>query len=138
MSVETMNIGLAAALTAATRRVHARIGHLVAEEGLTVEQWSILDFVVTAPEAVAMSEIMEHVGLTGPSLTRAVDKLVTSALLYREVDSGDRRRVLVSPSKRGLELRAQLASHIQAAEHELAGSPEAAGQILQMLGGLAR
>ena len=138
MSVETMNTGLAAALAAATRRVHARIGHLVTDADLTVEQWSILDHVVTAPEAVAMSEIMDHVGLTGPSLTRAVDKLVTSALLYREVDPGDRRRVLVSPSRRGLELRAQLASRIQAAEHELAGSPEAAGQILQMLGGLAR
>jgi DNA-binding MarR family transcriptional regulator len=87
---------------------------------------------------VAMSEIVEAVGLTGPSLTRAVDKLVTSALMFREVDAGDRRRVLVNPSKRGFEVHAKLAPQVEALEHELAGSPETASQLPKLLNGLAR
>jgi DNA-binding MarR family transcriptional regulator len=138
MSMTTANVGLAAALAAAMRRVHGRAHALVLAEGLTVDQWSVLDFVARSSTPVAMSEIAEVVGLTGPSLTRAVDKLVTSALLFREVDPGDRRRVLVNPSKRGSEVHAKLAPQMETLEHELAGSPETAGQILQMLNGLAR
>jgi DNA-binding MarR family transcriptional regulator len=138
MSVTTANVGLAAALAAAMRRVHGRAHALVSAEGLTVDQWSVLDFVARSSTPVAMSEIVEAVGLTGPSLTRAVDKLVTSALMFREVDPADRRRVLVNPSKRGSEVHAKLTPQMEALEHELAGSPETAGQIFQMLNGLAR
>lgn len=138
MPLTTMDVGLAAALAAASRRVHAHIHTVVAPEGLTVEQWSVLDFVAKTPESVAMSAVAEASGLTGPSLTRAVDKLVTSALVFREVDAGDRRRVLVDLSKRGAKIHARLAPQVEAAERGLAGSPSAAGQLIEMLGGLAR
>lgn len=138
MPVTTIDVGLTAALAAASRRVHARIHAVVSPEGLTVEQWSVLDHVARTPASVAMSAVAEASGLTGPSLTRAVDKLVTSALMFREVDAGDRRRVLVDLSKRGAELHARLATQVEAAEHELAGSPSAAGRLVETLGGLAR
>ncbi|WP_160669302.1 MarR family transcriptional regulator [Pseudarthrobacter sp. ATCC 49987] len=138
MSTTTANVGLVAALAAAMRRVHGRAHALVLTEGLTVNQWSALDFVARSSTPVAMSEIVEAVGLTGPSLTRAVDKLVNSALLVREVDSGDRRRVLVNPLRRGYEVHAMLAPQMETLEQELAGSPKTADQILQMLNGLAR
>ncbi|KAD3514853.1 MarR family transcriptional regulator [Arthrobacter yangruifuii] len=138
MSVTTADVGLAAALGAATRRVHERAHALSSAEGLTADQWSVLDFVAKSNTPVAMHEIVEAVGLTGPSLTRAVDKLVTSALMFREVDPGDRRRVLVSPSKRGWAVYAKLAPQMTALEQDLAGSTETAEQILRMLNGLAR
>lgn len=138
MSVTTADVGLAAALAAAMRRVHGRVHTLVLIEGLTVDQWSVLDFVARSSEPTAMSVIVEAVGLTGPSLTRAVDKLVTSALMFREVDAGDRRRVLVNLSKRGFEIHAKLSPQVEALEYELAGNPETASQLPQMLNGLAR
>lgn len=138
MPVTTADVGLVAALTAASRRLHSHMHTAVSPEGLTVEQWSVLDHVARTPAAVAMSAVAEASGLTGPSLTRAVDKLVTSALMFREVDAGDRRRVLVKLSKRGAEVHARLAPRVEAAEHQLAGSPSAAGELIEMLGGLAR
>ncbi|MET1089902.1 MAG: MarR family transcriptional regulator [Arthrobacter sp.] len=138
MPVTTANVGLTAALAAAMRRVHGHAHALVSAEGLTVDQWTVLDFVARSSVPVAMSEIVEAVGLTGPSLTRAVDKLVTSALTFREVDASDRRRVLVNPSKRGFEVHAKLAPQVEALEHELAGSPETASQLPKLLNSLAR
>lgn len=138
MSVTTADVGLAAALAAAMRRVHGRVHTLVSSEALTVDQWSVLDFVARSSEPTAMSVIVEAVGLTGPSLTRAVDKLVTSALMFREVDADDRRRVLVNLSKRGYEIHTKLSSQVEALEYQLAGNTETASQLSQMLNGLGR
>lgn len=138
MPVTAADVGLAAALAAASRRVHAHIQAVVSPEGLTVEQWSVLDHVARTPGALSMSAVAEASGLTGPSLTRAVDKLVTTALMFREVDADDRRRVLVDLSKRGVEVHARVAPQVAAAEHKLAGSASAAGQLVGMLCGLAR
>lgn len=137
MTVATSSTGLGSALAAATRRVHGRIQAVVAAEDLTVDQWSVLDRVAAVRGPVSMSLVAEATGLTGPSLTRAVDKLVTAALIFREVDANDRRRVLVDLSKRGHIVHADLAPRVCSAERELVGGVEGSlDELLRLLSGI--
>jgi MarR family transcriptional regulator, organic hydroperoxide resistance regulator len=137
MSVATSNTGLGSALAAATRRVHGRIQAVVAAKDLTVDQWSVLDKIAGSEGPVSMSVVAEATGLTGPSLTRSVDKLVTAALVFREVDANDRRRVLVDLSKRGHLVHADLAPRVYSAERELVREHDASVEaLLRVLGGM--
>ena len=57
-----------------------------------------------------MTRISEATGCYGASLTRAVDKLVTSACVYREVSQADRRRVEVFLADAGREKHAEISA----------------------------
>ncbi len=59
---------------------------------LTVPQFRILNFIHRAAPA-SLSEVAEHMGLTLPSASKAVDSLVERELVTRTQDSVDRRRV---------------------------------------------
>ncbi|WP_243729211.1 MarR family winged helix-turn-helix transcriptional regulator [Nesterenkonia sphaerica] len=130
--------GLGSALAAATRRVHGSIQEVVAAQGLAVDQWSVLDKIAGSAGAASMSEIAEATGLTGPSLTRAVDKLVTAALVFREIDARDRRKVLVDLSKRGHLVHADLAPRVYSTERELLTEPDSSlAELLRVLEGMS-
>jgi DNA-binding MarR family transcriptional regulator len=129
---------LATALAFAARRVSAHIHEVVTSEDMSVDQWSVFDVTVRTPSPLAMSEVMETVGLTGPSLTRAVDKLVAASLIFREIDPQDRRRVLIYPSRRGREIHAKLEPKIKAVEDSIIGGIRNPGQFLRDLNGLGR
>lgn len=135
---KTKKTCIATALAFAARRVSAHIQEIVAGEGLTVDQWSVFDLIVRTPSALAMSEIIEMVGLTGPSLTRSVDKLVAAALVYREIDPQDRRRVLLHPSNQGRETHARLEPQLKLVENRILEAVRAPEQFLQDLEGLGR
>lgn len=63
-----------------------------------------------------MSDLGQATSISGPTLSRVVDKLVTHALVYRNVDAGDRRRVLVHAAKRGQTMVERLLPEVEAAE----------------------
>lgn len=65
-----------------------------------------------------MAEIQHATQVSGPTLTRVVDKLVMRSLLYREVDAVDRRKVRVYLSRRGRDLYERVASELRTAEDE--------------------
>lgn len=141
MSISPLKAGetdLATTLAFAARRVGAQINNVVSDEGLTVDQWSVLDFVARSGSPITMSEIMRAVGLSGPSLTRATDKLVTASLIFREIHPDDRRRVLIQPSKRGLELHSRTLPKVEAAQFEIIAHVRDPQLFFQTLGGLAR
>ncbi|MCH8571583.1 MarR family transcriptional regulator [Nesterenkonia sp. AY15] len=126
-------------MAAATRKVHGRIHVVVSSAELTVDQWSVLDRIAAIKGPVSMAAVAETTGLTGPSLTRAVDKLVTAALVFREVDASDRRRVLVDLSTRGVALHAELAPLVYSAESEVVeGSSTSVDELVRVLRGLTR
>ncbi|RLV55389.1 MarR family transcriptional regulator [Aeromicrobium phragmitis] len=102
--------------TALTDRVAATL----AEHELTVDQWNVLrSLTVSGPQS--MSDLVERTRITGPTLSRVVDKLAERALVYRNVDAGDRRRVLVHAADRGHKLVTQIAPLIDEVErHGLA------------------
>lgn len=84
---------------------------------LTLEQWLVLDALVG--RAQTMTDLAERTCITGPTLTRIVDRLVSVAAVYRELDAGDRRKVRVHLSVRGKGLHEQSSAILAAIEDEV-------------------
>ncbi|MDV3129537.1 MarR family transcriptional regulator [Mycobacterium sp. 21AC1] len=85
---------------------------------LTLDQWRVIDHLAAVEEA-AMSSVSALTLIPGPSLTRTVDRLVDAALVYRTLDSYDRRRMMVRLSERGVEKHRALAPSVSAALQEV-------------------
>ena len=90
-------------------------------EGVTVEQWRILR-ALSDGYGHSMGDLAAAVLMPHPTLTKAVDRLVESALVYRRQDEADRRRVAVYLADRGRDLVRRLDE--QSVEHQ--GKIEAA------------
>ena len=93
----------------------SRIEEILGENGLTLDQWRVLR-TLTEGGPLSMTELSGCTHITGPTVTRVVDRLVERALLYRDVDATDRRRVLVHPAERGRALCRSLTPRIDDAE----------------------
>lgn len=106
--LETLAIDRAAAL------VRAAVRSGLAGSGLTLDQWRVIDHLASVQEAT-MSSVSTVTLIPGPSLTRTVDRLVDAALVYRTLDSYDRRRMMVRLSERGVDRHRELAPAVSAA-----------------------
>lgn len=115
-----------------------KVEQVLAVAGLTVERWRVLDLLADG-QGHAMREIATHAMVPAPTLTKIVDRLIDSALVYRRPDDTDRRRVLVFLSDRGRELHSQLVPAVDRAGHEVAeGLSEAElTHLVLLLRGLA-
>lgn len=102
-------------LDRAAVQVSSAVQKVLRGSGLTLDRWRILDLLADR-EGMTMSEIASAVVVTGPTLTRIVDDLATKALVHREVDAHDRRRVLVHLTPRGQRLRRSLQPAVAEAE----------------------
>jgi DNA-binding MarR family transcriptional regulator len=69
--------------------------------GLTMTQLRVL-FMVRADEGVSAGTLAENLGVTPPTLTRIVDRLVSNRLVRREADENDRRLVRHHLTREGL------------------------------------
>lgn len=107
-------------------RISRRIARVLAG-GPSLEQWRVLEL-LSDGEGHPMSEIAAHALVPAPTLTKIVDRLVDSALVYRRPDEADRRRVLVLMSDHGREVHGRLAPEVARAEDE----------VLERLGGTDR
>ncbi|WP_194839824.1 MarR family winged helix-turn-helix transcriptional regulator [Aeromicrobium yanjiei] len=108
------------------RRTNALVAAHVKVRGLTLEQWQILDCIVRN-EKIPMTDLASAVFMPAASVTRAVDKLVANALVYRQAAMNDRRRVLVRASRRGEDLRDDLVdelAHFYGSAYEVLGEAE--------------
>jgi len=130
---------LALLLGQAERQVARALEQVLGD--LTVDQWRVLDLLATnaADAGRPMSEIAATVAVPSPTLTKIVDRLVDSGLVFRLPDDHDRRRVLVFPSDAGRELHARIAPGVAVAEAEaLAALGADASVLLDLLGRLTR
>lgn len=93
------------------RQIARAVEAAVGGDGLTVDQWRVLDILADG-EGHPMSEIAGTIVVPGPTLTKIVDKLVDAALVYRLVDDRDRRRVLAFLSDKGRNLHTDLAPKV--------------------------
>lgn len=128
-------VGVAAApllLEGVLRRLDASDAAILKAEGLTPEQWRVLDFLVRGSE-IPMTELAAAVSTPAPTLTRIVDKLVSRALVYRSSGMNDRRRVLVHASRRGEDLHARVAPDVTRA-HQAVFEPLSGEQQKQLMG----
>ncbi|MER7076865.1 DNA-binding transcriptional regulator, MarR family [Saccharopolyspora kobensis] len=127
---------LAGPLVRAARAVVADVEQVLKPEDLTFDQWLVLDALAT-DSGLAMAELAERTATPGPTLTRLVDRLVTNALLYREVDPADRRKVLVHLSRRGQHAHRRIAPRVAAVERELLTGLRSGAGLLDSLRDLA-
>lgn len=94
-------------ITAVERQLTAAVAADLEREGVTIEQWRVLDE-LSQREGISMSEIANLAMLPAPTLTKIVDRLVAENLAHRRSDPYDRRRVLVLLTPRGRAVRSRL------------------------------
>jgi DNA-binding MarR family transcriptional regulator len=130
---------LAYLLSEAERQVNRGLAGSLSAERVSVEQWRILR-ALEGGHGHSMSDLAEAVLMPHPTLTKAVDRLVDSALVYRRQDVTDRRRVAVYLSDLGRELVGRLDR--RASEHhtsvEEAFGAERTERLMRELDALVR
>jgi DNA-binding MarR family transcriptional regulator len=130
---------LAYLLSEAEREVNRGLAGALAAERVSVEQWRILR-ALSDGHGHTMSDLAEAVLMPHPTVTKAIDKLVEGALVYRRQHVTDRRRVAVYLSDLGHDLMARLDR--RAAEHHLAVEtaygPERTERLMRELDALVR
>ncbi|HVM14187.1 MAG TPA: MarR family transcriptional regulator [Egibacteraceae bacterium] len=120
------------------QRITRAVERVLASSGTNVEQWRVLDL-LSDGEGHPMSEIARHAMVPPPTLTKIVDRLIDSALVYRRPDEVDRRRVLVMLSDHGREFHERMAPEVARAENEVTAELTTADrdQLVRLLSGLA-
>ena len=88
---------------------------------ISVPQFRVLAFLIRS-EGASLSDVSEHMGLTLPSMSRAVDRLVDRGLVTRRSHPDDRRRITLSLTRQG---RSMLESARAATQSSLAGRLDA-------------
>jgi MarR family transcriptional regulator, organic hydroperoxide resistance regulator len=102
---------LAYLLSRATHQLTQRLCTILEEEALTLGQWRVLQL-LSDGTSHGMSDAADYAMLPPPSLTKAVDQLVSARLIDRRADPQDRRRVLIRLTPRGRRRRQQLADRL--------------------------
>jgi DNA-binding MarR family transcriptional regulator len=110
---------LAGLLAQAEHRVTRRIECALRAADVSSEQWRVLSL-LSDGRGHPMTEIASFALVPAPTLTKIIDRLTDRTLVYRRVDSEDRRRVLVFLSSRGADLYHMLGIDVALAERELA------------------
>lgn len=87
----------------AHRRLHGDLEKALQDEGVSVEQWRMLE-ILSDRQGRSMGEIAELALMNHPTLTKMTDRMVARGLVHRAPDAADQRRVLVYVTDMGLEL----------------------------------
>lgn len=95
-------------LYAASRAVTRRYTELLAEAGLTYPQYLTL-LALWEESPLSVRELGARLHLDSGTLTPLLKRLETAGLITRVRDERDERRVLVSPTEPGWDLRARVA-----------------------------
>ncbi len=80
--------------------IHSR--KLIATHGMTAPQYLVLKAI--GDGGPALKEIAEQISLSTPTVNDILNRLEERALLYRERDAGDRRKLVVRLTAQGREL----------------------------------
>ncbi|MGP6175276.1 MarR family winged helix-turn-helix transcriptional regulator [Corynebacterium sp. A21] len=128
---------LVTVLVHTTKVFSAMVAECVSRQGFTLDEWMVLDS-IEHNNGSSMSQISAASGCSGASLTRAVDKLVTNSLVYREASQTDRRKVEVFISEQGKAAHRSIQNHLGTLElsvEELIGSSDInRSALIELLG----
>ncbi|HLV05887.1 MarR family transcriptional regulator [uncultured Georgenia sp.] len=97
--------------------MRTRAEAVLRSHGLSYDAWRVLQS-LAADGPQPMRQLRESTRITGPTLTRVVDRLAETALVYRNVDAADRRRVVVHLSDRGRAVHETLRPDLARLEQE--------------------
>jgi homoprotocatechuate degradation regulator HpaR len=107
------------ALMAAREAVMRRFRPLLAEHGLTEQQWRVLRALAAEPGELRVGELAERTFLLGPSLSRILVNLEQRSLVTREADAADGRSSCIVITPDGVELVATIAPRSEDVYHEI-------------------
>ncbi len=97
----------------------SRFRPLLAEQGLTEQQWRVLRSLTAADDPLSAGEVAERTFLLGPSLSRILANLEERSLIIRSTAPSDQRRSLLELTSGGRELVATVAPHSEAAYNQI-------------------
>ncbi|SCM76361.1 Transcriptional regulator [uncultured Pleomorphomonas sp.] len=69
--------------------------------GFTIEQYRVLE-ALDRHDGQPMGELAQGVFVDSPTLTKIIDRMIANGDVYRAPDPGDRRRVLIFKSEKGV------------------------------------
>ena len=96
-------------LHATSRAITRRYGDLLSGVGLTYPQYVCLLALWESDASLTVGELGARVHLDSDTLTPLLKRMEQAGLVTRTRDPQDERRVLVAPTGRALDLRAQVA-----------------------------
>jgi DNA-binding MarR family transcriptional regulator len=139
MPVEGSNpVQFADLISGANRKLEQAFAARLKPYGLSIEQYRVLK-TLSAHNGIPMGDLAARVFVDSPTLTKIIDKMVSSADVYRGPDPLDRRRVLIFLSAKGVKTYAALEGIGQDIQDNLFGqmgdesSSQLATTLLQLL-----
>ncbi|GIM88914.1 MarR family transcriptional regulator [Paractinoplanes toevensis] len=99
-------------LTRAERLMARRLAAILAAEGQSLDAWRVISLLADG-RGHFMTELADGAFLPPGSLTRLVDHLVDTNLLYRRIDDADRRRIRAYLTPRGHRLHQRVADAVR-------------------------
>jgi len=133
MPKATLKKDLSFLIAGAHRRLYARLEQVLQREGLTVEQWRVLE-ALSRRDGCSMGELAELVLMNNPALTKLADRMVANGFIHRVPDTSDQRRVLVYNTDRGNaffeRVAGKVAAHNTRLEHMIGTTKAAALRAL--------
>lgn len=96
--------------------------------GLTVDMWIVLGMLHEKP-GQSMTSLAEDLSLNLPTVTKLIDRMVSDNMVYRKPHHRDRRRVLIFPTERGLELYHEATALAQKLEQRILSEVDADGTL---------
>lgn len=118
-SLRSLDRSLPIALLRARESLMRRFRPLLAEHGLTEQQWRVLRVLDDAGESLSVGQIAERAVLLGPSLSRILATLERRDCLQRRNHSGDARRAEIALTTKGQRLVAKIAPRSELAYGEI-------------------
>tara|TARA_R110002073_G_scaffold85978_24_gene204327 strand:- start:549 stop:968 length:420 start_codon:yes stop_codon:yes gene_type:complete len=94
---------IATLLAKAHRRMVARLTVALKPVGISIDMWTLLGILKEEP-GQSMTSLADSLSLNLPTVTKLMDRMVSDNLAYRKPHHSDRRRVLIFPTERGLNL----------------------------------
>jgi MarR family transcriptional regulator, organic hydroperoxide resistance regulator len=109
------------ALGNVVRVVRARMDRALQRSGLRLGQYQVLRH-LWDDDGLTPREIADRLTVEMPTVTRTVQRMVRDGFVERQAHPDDARSVRIYLTKRGLELRAQLAETVaEQTEHAMRG-----------------
>lgn len=120
------------------REVEARVEKALAEHGLSMAKYGMLDQLARAGEPLTLTELANRLSCVRSNITQLVDRLEVDGLVKRVDDPADRRSIRAVLTPLGRERQAAGARAFGAVQAEIMGGLPAAERaaLLQALMGL--
>jgi DNA-binding MarR family transcriptional regulator len=107
-------------ISGVNRRLEQTVAARLKPAGVPIEQYRVL-MALGEENGLPMGELAARVFVDSPTLTKIIDRMVANADVYRAPAPGDRRKVLVFLSEKGIETLAHLRGLVEGPEEKLLG-----------------